>query len=135
MAKIITEETKVVKNIPHGNTQAQVVSTQAKADASETTIYVIYFLAGVIEVLLAFRFILKLAGANPASGFVRFIYGLSQIFIMPFEGIFRRAVNQGVEVSSIFEPATVVAMVVYMVVVWGIIQLIGILAGKTAQEV
>ena len=47
-----------------------------KADDSQTVNYVIYFFFGVIEVLLLFRFIFKLTGANPISGFVSFIYSL-----------------------------------------------------------
>lgn len=105
-----------------------------KAEKSQTVEYVIYFIFGVIEVLLLFRLVLKLMGANPISGFVRFIYGLSQIFVAPFVGIFHQATAPGIETTSILEPATLVAMVVYAVLAWGITQLVVILSGKQLPE-
>ena len=89
-----------------------------------------YFFFGAAETLLAFRLILKLLGASPASGFVDFIYGVTGIFIAPFEGIFRTAVSQGIETRSVLEPATIVAIVVYTVVAWGIVELVRISSGE-----
>lgn len=87
---------------------------------------IIYFILGTIEALLAFRFIFKLLGANPASSFVSFIYGVSDIFVAPFFNIFRAVVGRGIEVPSVLEPATVIAMLVYAFFTWGIIRLIDI---------
>ena len=80
----------------------------------------------MLEILLAFRFILKLAGASRSSAFVNFIYGLTGIFILPFEGIFRRAVTQGIETTAVLEPSTMVALAVYAVLAWGIVILVRI---------
>ncbi len=96
--------------------------------------YLIYFLFGALDVLLVFRLILKLLGASTASGFVNFIYGLSGIFIAPFEGIFRNAVTEGIETSSVIEPANIVAIVVYAVLAWGIVKLVLLLSGKKQTE-
>ncbi len=134
MAKVITRETNVVEGVPGGSATAQTVSSQAKAENSDTVAYLVYFILGVVEVLLIFRFILRITGANPVSGFVRFIYSITQLLIWPFEGIFHRAVTQGVETTAVFEPSTLVAMVVYGVLAWGIIHLVSILAGKPPQE-
>src|SRR5689334_17719584 len=49
---------------------------------------VIWYILGVIEVLLAFRVILKLLAANPGSAFTSFIYTVSDPFALPFAGIF-----------------------------------------------
>lgn len=103
---------------------------ETKASSSQTIGYLIYFLFGVLEVLLVFRLVLKLTGANPGSAFVGFIYSLSELFIQPFTGIFHSAVGQGVETTALFEPATLVAIVVYAVFAWGIAQLVIILSGK-----
>jgi hypothetical protein len=134
MAKIVTRETNVVEATPGQNTTAQVISSQEKAETPDTLAYILYFVLGVIEVLLAFRFILKITGANPVSGFVRFVYSVSNILVWPFEGIFHRAVNQGLETSSVFEPSILVAAIVYAVVAWGILNLIALMAGKPPQE-
>lgn len=73
---------------------------------------------GVIEVILAFRFIFKLLGADPDSGFVKFIYGITQWFVGLFEGIFSKVATSGLEVKSIFEPATLIAMLVVGLIAW-----------------
>lgn len=64
-----------------------------------------------VESLLAFRLGFLLAGANPNNGFVDFIYDVSAPFVDAFEGIIAtEAVNGGV-----LEPASVIAMIVYLV--------------------
>ncbi len=50
---------------------------------------------GVIEVVLAFRLVFKLLGANPDNGFVQAIYAFSQIFAGMFVGIFFKVTTQG----------------------------------------
>lgn len=88
---------------------------------------IVYYILGVIEVLLAFRLVFKLLGANPASPFVSFIYTLTQIFLYPFTGIFPMATTKGLENQAIIEPATLIAMIIYAVIAWGIVKLIGIM--------
>lgn len=125
MAEII-EETVVTER-----TAAPVVRTVVKsASSTQTAEYVLYYILGALEVLLAFRLVLKLTGASLASGFVSFIYTISSIFILPFEGIFRRGVAQGIETTAVFEPSTVVAMIVYAILVWGLVALLHVLAGE-----
>lgn len=90
----------------------------------------VYFLFGALEILLVFRFVLKLAGASPTNAFMGFVYGLSGIFVSPFAGIFHRGYAQGAETASVFEPSTLVAIFVYAVAAWGIVKLIRIFSGK-----
>lgn len=108
------------------------VSTPVRAGATskETTEYLVYFLFGFLEVLLSFRLILKLAGANTASGFVRFIYSLTGIPVLPFQGIFRQAQAS----TSVLEPATIVAIAVYAILAWGIVKLIRISSGEQQES-
>lgn len=80
---------------------------------------IVWYALGVIEALLAIRFILKLLGANPAAGFSNFIYDVSYIFLAPFLTVFQ-ATQFG---DSIFEWATLLAMVIYYLIAWGIIRL------------
>jgi glucan phosphoethanolaminetransferase (alkaline phosphatase superfamily) len=87
---------------------------------------IVYFLLGVLEVLLAFRLIFKLLGANSGGSFVTFIYNFTGVFLAPFSGIFRIAVNNGIETKSVLEPATIIAMVVYALIGYGIVVLIKI---------
>lgn len=127
----MTEITKETQTVRQRNTQPVANNlAENKATSFQTIGYLVYFLFGVLEILLAFRLLLKLAGANISSAFVGFIYGLTGIFILPFEGIFRRGFGQGVETTSVFEPATLVAIIVYAVVAWGIVRLVRILSGE-----
>lgn len=104
--------------------------TPPQATDAQTTEYLIYFFFGALDILLTFRLILKLAGASVTSTFVEFIYGLSGLFVLPFEGIFRKAFTQGIETTSVLEPATIVAIAVYAVLAWGIVNLIRIFSGQ-----
>lgn len=103
-----------------------VEETKVEASNSQTTEYLVYYIFGALEILLAFRLVLKLMGASLASGFVRLIYALTGIFTMPFEGIFRRGVAQGLETTAVLEPATLVALIVYVIIAWGIVKLVRI---------
>ena len=84
------------------------------------TTRIIWYVFYVLEVLLGFRFLLKLFGANPGAGFTELIYTFSSIPLAPFRFVFS---NNAVG-SSVFEWSTLLAMAVYWVLVWGIIKLI-----------
>lgn len=98
--------------------------TDKKSFTSFTAKRVIYYVLGLLEILLAFRFVFKLLGANPGSGFVSFIYAITQIFLAPFTTIFRTAVTQGIETKAVLEPSTMIGMIVYALIAWGIVKLI-----------
>ncbi|MBK5211963.1 MAG: YggT family protein [Coriobacteriia bacterium] len=104
--------------------------SRREASGPQTVEYIVYFLFGILEILLAFRFVLKLTGASASSGFVDFIYRSSGTFTLPFEGIFRAFSGRGVETTASFEPSTLVALVVYAIIAWGIVKLIQILSGE-----
>jgi len=87
---------------------------------------IVYYILGVFEVLFAFRLVFKLLGANPHSAFVSFMYSVTQVFLYPFAGIFRPAVTEGIETRSVLEPSTIIGMIVYALVAWGIVKLIKI---------
>ena len=95
------------------------------------TYQVIWYILGVIEVLLAFRIVLKFLGANSYSGFTNFIYTLSALFAVPFAGIL------GVTGFSdmIFEWSTFIAMAVYAIIAYGIVALFQIVKPTNPDEV
>ena len=88
---------------------------------------VVWYLLGLIEVLLAFRLVLKLAAANPYAGFSSFIYAVTYVFAAPFLNVFRVTQVAG----SVFEWTTLLAMFVYWVLAIGIVKLF--LMGKTVS--
>ncbi len=79
---------------------------------------VVYYILGLVEALLGFRFILKLLGANPGAGFTSFIYGITYPFVGPFLAVFPNNYVSG----TIFEWTTLLAMLVYWLIALGIIK-------------
>jgi hypothetical protein len=107
--------------------------TNRNTTGYQTASYLVYFIFAVLDVLLAFRFILQLLGANASNSFVDFIYNLSAIFVTPFIGIFNESLARGAVTTSVFEPATIIAFIVYALVAWGIVTLIEVASGRQAE--
>jgi hypothetical protein len=89
---------------------------------------VVYFLLGVLEVILGLRFIFRLLGANEGSDFTRALYDFSHIFVGPFNGIFN---DQTIGSRSVFELSTLVAMLIYALIAWGLVSLARVLLSPT----
>lgn len=88
---------------------------------------IVWYILGLIEILLAFRFVFKLLAANPNAGFSNFIYGITNVFTAPFTNVFRMTYAEG----SVFEWTTLLTMLVYYIVAIGIIKLF--FMGKTVS--
>jgi len=69
-------------------------------------------------------------GASHSSPFVNIIYGITGVFVLPFEGIFRRGFTHGLETTSVIEPSVAVALIVYAILAWGIVKLMRIFSGE-----
>jgi len=80
---------------------------------------VVWYLATLLEILLIFRFVLKFAGANPGAGFTSFIYSVTWPFAQPFISVFRTTYVG----DQVFEWTTILAMLVYLLVAWGLASL------------
>jgi len=80
---------------------------------------VVWYLLGLIEALLAFRFVLKFLGANPAAVFTKFIYQITESLVYPFISVFNTSKVQG----STFEWATLLAMFVYVLIAFAVVRL------------
>jgi len=83
---------------------------------------VVGFIVGVVDIFIAARFLGKLFGASSQSAFVNFIYQVSAPMVAPFTGIFG---NSGSSTNT-FETVSLVAIVVYAVIGWGLVVLIRI---------
>lgn len=95
------------------------------------TYQVIWYILGIIEVVLAFRVILKLLGASIQSGFTSFIYGVSSPFALPFAGILRTSASSGM----VLEWSTLIAMAVYAVLAYGLVALFQLIKPTNQTEV
>jgi YGGT family len=96
------------------------VHTEVRAPLETVVSRVIMFVFGVIEVLIAIRFVLMLLGANAEAGFAKMIYGVSGVFMAPFAALFDTQQAGG----SVFEWSSLVAIAVYALVAWGLVALI-----------
>jgi uncharacterized protein YggT (Ycf19 family) len=74
---------------------------------------VINLVLALIELLLGLRFILRLLGALPTSGFVDWIYRNSAPFVEPFTGILPN-INFGAR--SVLELTTLVALIIFGII-------------------
>jgi hypothetical protein len=89
---------------------------------------IVWYISGLIETLLGLRFILRLIGANPNSGFVDAVYNLTAPLVAPFNNIVRNARVEG----SVFDWNALIAMAVYWILAWAIVRLFFI--GRPVDE-
>jgi hypothetical protein len=109
----------------------RVVQERTRAVGSEaspktTFINLVWFIYGLVAVLLAGRFILKLTGANGGTGFVKAVYSVTDILSKPFDAIFGVTTASTTHFNSVFEPSILVAIAVYGLIAWGIVKLLDI---------
>ena len=111
------DQTQVVEKDPYAG----------KRDAAYRVMQAIYLIFGVIAGLVAIRFILKALGAGPNADFVGFIYGVTAPLVQPFVGLFGTTQRDG----AVFEPQSLVAILIYALVGWLLVRLVSILMGET----
>ncbi|MCL4339246.1 YggT family protein [Patescibacteria group bacterium] len=92
---------------------------------------IIWYILGFVEVLLAFRIVLKALGANQGSGFTSFIYSITGPLALPFSGILGESLNG----NSLIEWSSVFAVVVYLVIAGGLVYLLDLVNPVTQEEV
>ncbi len=93
---------------------------QSRANTRYWITTITYFILAVLEVILFLRLLFRLLGANTDNGFITFLYSLSHIFVGPFNGIFN---DQALGRAGVFEVSTIIAMLVYALIAWGIVSL------------
>ncbi|MDP3973914.1 MAG: YggT family protein [Candidatus Daviesbacteria bacterium] len=92
---------------------------------------IVWYILGLIEVLLVFRIVLKAVGANPSSGFTSLIYALTAPLATPFNGILGASITG----NSLIEWSTVIAAIVYLCVAWGFVYLMDLIYPITPRDV
>lgn len=100
---------------------------QSRANARYWSTAITYFVLGVLEVIMGLRLLFRLLGANEDNSFITFLYSLSHVFVGPFNGIF----NDQALGRSVFELSTVVAMLVYALIAWGLVSLFRLIFAPT----
>ena len=80
----------------------------------------------VLNGLIGIRFLLKLMAANPANPFAQLVYFITTPFLWPFQGITYTPAFQGVQIEFF----SLIAIVVYSLICWIIVQLIWLLFAR-----
>ncbi len=125
--QVFTKTTEVQPTVTAGPPQ-QVFNTKKTLVRSSQ---IVWYILGLVEVLLMFRFVLKVLAANPLSGFTNMIYSLTAPLVAPFVGIIRLTSAEG----SLFEWTTIIAALVYLCVAWGLVYLLGLFFPITPSDV
>lgn len=89
---------------------------------------IVWYVAYALEILLFTRFALLLLGANPGAAFSNLVYSLSAIPLAPFRYVF----GADEVVTGVFEWSTLLAMLVYWCIAWGVVKLM--LMGRHVSE-
>lgn len=95
------------------------------AQRSNTYIWIvnsIYWLGGLLEILLGLRFALRLFGANPQNEFARLINNLSAPFIAPFSTLFISPTSD--RGANIFDVNIVIAIIAYALLSYLVVSLV-----------
>lgn len=88
----------------------------------------LWFITAVLIGLIVFRFALMLLAANPANGFVDFIYSITDIFVAPFAGIVG---SPATDSGSVVDTASIFAVIVYLLAAGALVSLFRILFAGT----
>jgi len=120
----------VQQSAPASAPMAAPVSTTEEGRYNFRAAAVVGLIVGVVDILIAARFLGKLFGASAQSGFVNFIYAVSGPLVAPFQGIF----GNGGSKANTFETADLVAIVVYAVIGWGLVMLIRIVTAPRGTK-
>ena len=81
---------------------------------------------GVLNGTIGLRFLLKLMASNPQNPFASLIYFITQPFLWMFQGLTRTPSFEGIEVEFF----SLIAIVVYSLIGWIIVQLLWILFAR-----
>jgi hypothetical protein len=85
----------------------------------------IWFGTGILEFMILLRMLLKLIAANPNSAFTQLVYGFTDLFLWPFSGLIASPTAGN---GMVLEISSFLALLVYAVLAWGVVQLIEIFA-------
>jgi len=127
---------EVVSADPETGTVARHTSTQhtasrpERAEArAEKKNQVIWYIVGLLDILLALRIIFLMLGAHN-TGFASLIYGITDPFVSLFKGIFA---SPQVD-SAYFDTAGLLAIVIYTLIGWGLSALIDVVSRPAREE-
>jgi YggT family protein len=88
---------------------------------------IVYYLFGIVELVLVIRVFLHLVAANSANAFANIIDGLSYPFVVLFATLVQ---NPVLGTTSVLEITTIIAMVVWAIVAWMVARLVWLVLSR-----
>ena len=83
----------------------------------------IWLLLGLLEGVLALRFMFKLIGVNEANAFATLLYNVTHFFVAPFASLTGAPAAGGM----VLEISTIFAMIVYFLIAWALERIVYVL--------
>lgn len=83
----------------------------------------IWLVLGLVEAVIALRIVFKLIAVNAANPFAAFLYNVSNLFVAPFASLASAPAAGGM----VLEISSVIAMVVYLLIAWGLERIVYVL--------
>ena len=100
--------------------------TEAGREQRITTFKVtqlIWLLLGLLEAALALRVVFKLIGVNAENLFATLVYNVTGLFVAPFASLVGAPQAGGM----VLEISTIIAMLVYLLLAWGLERIVYVL--------
>ncbi len=123
-----TSSSPVKDTVSQTQTTSQAATgTEVQAAKSERGSAWVWYIVGIIDVILALRLLFHLFGARNV-GFAELLYNISSPFVAPFRGIFAAPAVEG----TYFDTASFAAIIVYILIGWGVTKLVELTTRPTA---
>jgi len=88
---------------------------------------IVYYLFGIVELVLVIRVLLHLVAANSGNAFANIIDTISYPFVMLFTNLVQ---NPVLGTSSVLELTTIIAMIVWAIIAWLVARLIWLVLSR-----
>lgn len=88
---------------------------------------ILWYVTGIVEVLLALRLASLLLGASSSAPVVTLLYQVTDVALVPFSGIFK---NVSVGDGSVLDLVTLTAMVGYLIGTFLLTELFGLFSRR-----
>jgi hypothetical protein len=84
---------------------------------------IIWLLLGLLEASIGLRIVFKLIAVNAANPFAKLLYGVTNLFVAPFKSL----VGNPASGNNVLEITSIIAMLVYLLIAWGIERIVYVL--------
>lgn len=113
-----------------GSSEARPSRSERRRQGLAKATQIIWLVTGILEILIGIRFVLKLLGANPEAGFAQFVYGMTAVFLVPFNALFGSPSAAG----SVLEVSALVAMLVYALGAWIVVRVMWVILEEEPRQ-